>query len=118
MRTDSTQKIMQPLIFNLFSLLQLSDHVLISTLNLASRKIVLTMRRNAISKSVDIWTGLKPDEMRNLPPDFELVVVNASDFSRDSLSLEQLNSCFRMFRYWGFYPGVDGIEIKMTGRSI
>jgi len=76
------------------------------------------MRRSAIQKREDIWTGLKPDKMRSLPPNFELVVVNASDFSRESLSLEQLNRCFRMFWYKGFWAGVDGIEIEMTGRSI
>jgi len=58
--------------------------------------------------------------MRNLPPDFELVVVNArDDFNRDSLSLEQLDRCFSpWFLYAELWPGVDGIQIKMTGRSI
>ena len=77
------------------------------------------MRRRAIQKREDIWTGLKPDEMRNLPPDFELVVVNARDFNRDSLSLEQLERCFSPWFFYGeLWPGVDGIQIKMTGRSI
>ena len=104
MQTESTQKIMTPLIFYLFSLLQLSDHFLISTLNWASRKNVLAMRRRAIQlEREDIWTGLKPDKMRSLPPNFELVVVNASDFSLESFSPEQLSDCFYFFRYGVYY---------------
>ena len=68
MQTYSFQMIMKPLISNLFSLLQLSDHELIESLNLASREYVLLMRSRAIERvREDIWTGLKPDEMRNLP---------------------------------------------------
>jgi len=74
------------------------------------------MRRRAIQiEREDIWTGLKPDEMRSLPPGCELVVVNASDFELESFSLEQLDRRFRWFTFMNIWATdtTDGFQIDV-----